>query len=111
MTKHYFLDLIERVLATFVETYIAAVVLLPGDIWQAKNWQLALGGAIASTVKSIVAGRIGNKGNASLVPAASAAGGAAGAAAGAGVGSSVGGVLGGLGDLIGGIFHKGDKHD
>lgn len=111
MKNRYFLDLIERVIATFLETYVAAVVLLPGDIWNANNWKVAVGGAIAATVKSVLASRVGDKDTASLVPVAAAGGAAAGGAVGAGIGSSVGGVLGGIGDLIGNIFHKGDKND
>jgi hypothetical protein len=111
MNKHYFLDLLERTIATFVETYVAAVVVLPGDIWAAKNWKIAVGGALASTVKSIFASRVGDKSNASLIPAAAAAGGAAGAAAGGEIGSAVGGTLGGVGDLIGGIVREKESED
>lgn len=111
MNRRYFLDLAERVLATFIETYIAAVVLLPGDVWNSNNWKVAVGGAIAATVKSVLASRVGDKGTASLVPVAAAGGAAAGGAVGGAVGSSVGGVLGGIGDLLGGIFNKGAKND
>lgn len=110
MHKHYFLDLVERVIATFVETYIGAVVVLPGDVWQSRNWKIAVGSSIAATVKAIVASRVGNNNSASLVPVAGAAGGAAGAAVGGEIGSSVGGILGGVGDAIGNIF-RGNKEE
>lgn len=109
MKKRYFLDLIERVIATFVETYIGAVVVLPGGMWAAHNWQIALAGSIAATVKSILASRVGDKDTASLIPVMGGAGGAAGAAVGGEIGSSAGGILGGVGDLIHNIF-KGDNN-
>jgi hypothetical protein len=113
MSKGYIIDLSERVVSTFVVTYIGAVTVLPGGIWSAHNWQISLAAAAGSTVKGLVAKQIGNKNSASLAPnvLGGAAGGAAGAALGGAVGSAVGGVAGGLGqaveDVVQGLEGKG----
>lgn len=102
MSKHYFLDLIERVISTFVEVYIGAVVVLPGGMWATHNWQIALAGSIAATVKAIVASRVGDKNTASIIPIAGATGAAAGSAVGSGIGTTIGGIL----DPIVNLFRK-----
>jgi hypothetical protein len=96
---NFIVDLLERVGSTFIVAYVGAVTVLPGGIWSAHNWQIAATAALGSTVKGLVASRVGDKGTAALLPAVGgAAGGAAGAAVGGAAGAAVGETVGGIGE-------------
>lgn len=106
-------DTAERALSTFAVTWLGAVTVLPGGIFSPANWQVALAGALAMTIKSLVSSKVGNPNTGSLLDMAPAAGGAVGGAAGAyaggavgsAVGSTVGRVTGAVGDLFTTIVH------
>lgn len=114
MNRHLIVDTLERTATAFATTYLAAVVALPGGMFAPANWQVALTGAAAMTLKSLMSSKVGDPNTGSLVDLAPAAGGAAGGAAGAyaggaagaAVGSVLGRVAGAAGDLANIIRRK-----
>jgi hypothetical protein len=101
----YFVDLGERVVFTAGEAFAASLISNASGITHMSTWESAGVAGIAAgiaVVKGALAGHVGDKNTAALLPAA--AGGAAGAAVGGAVGTAVGDVVSSVGDAVGKIL-------
>ena len=88
-------DIVERVAWTSAQAFLAAVVVLPGGIWDPLNWKVAAGAALISLVKGFAASRLtGDPGTAATLPATVTATGAV-------VGEVTGTVVSEAGDVLG----------
>ena len=72
----FWVDLAERALATFVQAFVAALLVVPGaDLTDGGLLRTAAAGGIAaglSAVKSVLASRVGDRDSAALLPAVEA---------------------------------------
>lgn len=60
-------DTVERVIATFAQAYVAATVVLPGDLIDKESLKVALGAAILAVFKAFAAKYKGDSDTASFV--------------------------------------------
>lgn len=66
-TVTFLKDLAERVIATFAQSYLAAAVVLPGDIFDYTSLKLAAGAAVLSVFKGVASHFKGDPSTAGLV--------------------------------------------
>lgn len=100
MSSQYFWDLVERVIATFVQATAAALAVNGG--WSVNALKIGAAAGGLAVLKGVAAGRIGDPQTAGVLPAA--VGGAAGAAVGGAVGTVVGDVVQSVGQAVGDIL-------
>jgi hypothetical protein len=103
--RRYGLDLAERVGAAAAEGFLAVITASGAGIFHASAWQAAGAAGLNAgyaVVKGILAGRVGDRSSAAMLPAA--AGGAAGAAVGGAVGTAAGDIVGSVGTAVGDIL-------
>ena len=60
-------DLLERAVATFAQAYVAAAVVLPGDLFDVQSLKVAAGAAVLAIFKGVAASYKGDPSTASLV--------------------------------------------
>lgn len=61
-------DVVERVVWTFAQAFLGAIVALDGAVLSDTNLKIAGGAALVSLLKGIVASQIGNKESAASLP-------------------------------------------
>lgn len=65
-TKKFFVDLLERTLASFAQAYVAAQAVLPGDLLDIVALKVAIGASILAILKGVAATKTGDNESASL---------------------------------------------